>query len=134
MTDDWNAKVIAEFRSRGGEVEAFNGAPLLLLTTIGWKTGRRHTTPVMYLLDDERYVVFASKAGAPENPIWFLNLVANPIVGVEVGRESFEAEATVLKGEERAALYAEQVERRPQFGEFQAMTTREIPVIALERL
>jgi deazaflavin-dependent oxidoreductase (nitroreductase family) len=134
MRDDYNAKVIAEFRANGGDVAAFAGANLLLLTTTGAKSGRAHTTPLMWLADGDRFVVFASKAGAPTNPAWFHNLVANPIVTVEVGGERFEAEAMVTSGEERAALYARQVTARPQFGEFQELTTREIPVIALRRV
>lgn len=134
MPDDYNAKVIAEFRANGGNVAAFAGANLLLLTTTGAKSGRSHTTPLMWLPDGDRFVVFASKAGAPMNPAWFHNLVANPIVTVEVGGERFEAEATVSSGEERATLYARQVAARPQFGEFQELTTREIPVIALRRV
>jgi deazaflavin-dependent oxidoreductase (nitroreductase family) len=134
MPDDFNAKVIEEFRANGGAVAAFEGAPLLLLTTTGAKSGRAHTTPVMYLRDGDRLVVIASKAGAPKNPAWFHNLVANPVVVVEIGDERFEARATVTSGEERATLFARQADARPQFREFEAMTTREIPVIALTRL
>jgi deazaflavin-dependent oxidoreductase (nitroreductase family) len=134
MPDDYNAKVIAEFRANGGQVAAFEGAPLLLLTTTGAKSGRAHTTPVMYLRDGDRLVVIASKAGAPRNPAWYHNLVANPIVTVEVGSDRFEAEATITSGDERADLFARQAVARPQFREFEAMTTREIPVIALQRL
>jgi deazaflavin-dependent oxidoreductase (nitroreductase family) len=134
VPDDYNAKVIAEFRANGGDVAAFAGANLLLLTTTGAKSGRAHTTPLMWLADGDRFVVFGSKAGAPTNPAWYHNLVANPIVTVEVGDERFEAEATVTSGEERAALYARQAAARPQLGEFQQLTTREIPVIALRRV
>ncbi len=134
MPDGYNAQVIAEFRANGGRVAAFEGARLLLLTTTGAKSGRLHTTPLIWLPDGERLVVFGSKAGAPTNPAWYHNLVANPIVTVEVGSERFEAEATVISGEERAVLYARQVAARPQFAELQELTTREIPVIALRRL
>ena len=88
---------------------------------------------MMYLADGNRLLVFASKRGAPTNPDWYHNLVAHPEVTIEVGTETYEATATVLKGEERDRLYARQAELYPQFGEYQANTTRKIPVIALER-
>ncbi len=132
--NDWNRKIIEEFRANGGAVGGpFEGAPLLLLTTTGAKSGRAHTTPVMYLADGDRYVVFASKAGAPTNPAWYHNLRANPRVHLEVGSDAFEAQAVVLTGEERDRLYALQAERFPGFAEYQQKTVRVIPVIALER-
>jgi deazaflavin-dependent oxidoreductase (nitroreductase family) len=133
MPDDYNAKVIAEFRANGGRVAAFGDTPLLLLTTTGARSGRPHTTPLVWLSDGDRLVVFGSKAGAPTHPAWYHNLVANPVVTVEVGDERFEAEATVVSGEERAALFARQAEARPQFREYQAKTARKIPAIALRR-
>jgi deazaflavin-dependent oxidoreductase (nitroreductase family) len=132
--NDFNASVIAEFRSHGGRVGGpFEGAPLLLLTSIGVKSGEERTTPVMYLPDGERMVIFASKAGAPTNPAWYHNLVANPTATVEVGTESFQATARVATGEERAELYNRQAELRPQFADYAEKTTREIPVVVLER-
>ncbi len=132
---DWNQSIIAEFRANGGKVGGqFAGAPLLLLTTTGAKTGRRHTTPVMYNTDGDRLLIFASKAGAPTNPAWYHNLIAHPTVTVEVGTESFEARATVLSGEERDRHFKRHAEQFPGFAEYQAKTTRIIPVIALERL
>ncbi|HXK33199.1 MAG TPA: nitroreductase family deazaflavin-dependent oxidoreductase [Dehalococcoidia bacterium] len=132
MANDWNRQIIDEFRRNDGKVGGnFAGAPLLLLTTTGAKTGRQHTTPVMYLKDGERFLVFASKGGAPTNPHWYHNLVANPRATIEVGRETFEVEAEVVQGEERDRLYAEQSKRFPQFAEYQANTRRRIPVIAL---
>jgi deazaflavin-dependent oxidoreductase (nitroreductase family) len=132
---DWNRAIIAEFRANGGKVGGpFEGAPLLLLTTTGAKTGRRLTTPVMYNTDGERLLIFASKAGAPTHPAWYHNLVANPRVTVEVGTETFEAAATVLHGEERDRLFARHAAQYPGFAEYQAKTTRTIPVIALERV
>jgi deazaflavin-dependent oxidoreductase (nitroreductase family) len=89
--------------------------------------------PMMYLDDDGRWLVFASKAGAPVHPDWYLNLVANPEVTVEVGAETFPARAVVLEGEERDQKYAEQARRYPGFAEYQAGTDRVIPVIALLR-
>jgi len=133
--NDWNRQTIEEFRANGGKVGGFwEGKPLLLLTTTGAKSGQRHTNPVMYLADGNRLIVFASKRGAPTHPDWYHNLVAHPEVTVEVGTETYEATATVLKGEEQDRLYARQAELYPQFGEYQANTTRTIPVIALERL
>ncbi len=133
--NDWNQAVIAEFRANNGKVGGqFEGAPLLLLTTTGAKTGRRLTSPVMYNTDGDRLLIFASKAGAPANPAWYHNLVANPKVTLEVGAETFDATATVLHGEERDRLFARQAAQYPGFAEYQANTTRTIPVIALERV
>lgn len=133
--NDWNRQTIEQFRANGGKVGGFwEGKPLLLLTTTGAKSGQRHTTPIMYLRDGDRLLVFASKRGAPTNPAWYHNLVAHPHVTVEVGTETYEATATVLNGEERNRFYARQAELYPQFGEYQANTTRKIPVIALECL
>jgi deazaflavin-dependent oxidoreductase (nitroreductase family) len=132
--NDFNASVIAEFRAHGGRVGGpFEGAPLLLLTSTGAKSGEERTTPVMYLPDGERMVIFASKAGAPTNPAWYHNLVANPTATVELGTESFQATARVASGEERAELYNRQAELRPQFADYAEKTTREIPVVVLER-
>ncbi len=134
MATDWNTKIIEEFRANAGNVGGqFAGAPVLLLTTTGAKTGRRHTTPTMYLPDSERLMVFASKGGAPTNPDWYHNLVAHPRVTVEVGAETYDAEAVVLTGEERDQLYARQAQLYPGFAEYQAKTKRTIPVIALQR-
>jgi deazaflavin-dependent oxidoreductase (nitroreductase family) len=131
---DWNTEVIEEFRSNEGRVGGqFQGAPLLLLTTNGRRTGQPHTNPVMYLADGGRLVVFASKGGAPTHPDWYHNLVADPHVTVEVGTESYPAHAVVLKGEERDRLYAEQSRRFPGFAKYQQKTARIIPVVALVR-
>ena len=130
--NDRNLRVIEEFRSNGGKVGGgFAGAPLLLLSTSGARTGQRRTNPLMYLRDGDRLVVFASKGGAPTNPDWYHNLVANPGVTVEVGTETFEAEAVVVIGEERDRLYSRQAELFPQFGEYAQRATRRIPVVAL---
>jgi deazaflavin-dependent oxidoreductase (nitroreductase family) len=132
--NDFNQSVIAEFRANGGKVGGpFAGASLLLLTTTGAKTGRTHTTPVVYATDGDRLVVFASKAGAPTNPAWYHNLVAHPTATVELGTERFEVRAEVTRGEERDRLFRQQAERVPQFGDYQRQTTRPIPVIALTR-
>ncbi|MGD1011936.1 MAG: nitroreductase family deazaflavin-dependent oxidoreductase [Acidimicrobiales bacterium] len=136
MTDynDWNQKIIEEFRSAGGKVGGqFEGAPVLLLTHTGARTGKTYTTPMMYLADGDRYVVFASKAGAPTNPDWYHNLVAHPRATVEVGTETFEVDAEVAPREARDRLYAVQSERYPGFAEYQAKTTRVIPAVILRR-
>jgi deazaflavin-dependent oxidoreductase (nitroreductase family) len=133
--NDWNRQTIEEFRANNGKVGGYwEGKPLLLLTTTGAKSGQRHTTPTMYLRDGDRLLVFASKSGAPTNPAWFHNLIAHPQVTVEVGPETYEAHATVLKGEERDRFYAKHAKLYPQFKDYQEKTTRKIPVIALERL
>ncbi len=133
--NDWNQAVIAEFRANSGKVGGqFAGAPLLLLTTTGAKTGRRLTSPLMYNTDGDRLLIFASKAGAPTNPAWYHNLVANPKVTLEVGAETFDATATVVQGGERDRLFARHAAQYPGFAEYQANTTRTIPVIALERV
>ena len=132
--NDWNRQTIEAFRANGGKVGGmWEGRPLLLLTTTGARSGQRHTTPTMYLRDSDRLLIFATKGGAPSHPDWYHNLAAHPQVTVEVGKETYEATATVLKGEERDRLYARQAELYPQFGEYQKRTTRKIPVIALER-
>jgi deazaflavin-dependent oxidoreductase (nitroreductase family) len=132
--NDWNRQTIEEFRANGGKVGGmWEGRPLLLLTTTGAKSGKRRTNPVMYLRDSDRLLVFASKGGAPTNPDWYHNLVAHPEVTVEVGTQTYEATATPLTGEERDRLFAKQAGLYPQFGAYQARTTRKIPVIALER-
>lgn len=106
---------------------------MLLLTTTGAKSGQRRTTPLVYLPDGERLVVFASKGGAPTHPDWYHNLLAHPETTIEVGTESFPVTASVITGDERDQLYATQAGLRPAFGEYQAKTTRRIPVVALER-
>jgi deazaflavin-dependent oxidoreductase (nitroreductase family) len=132
--NDWNRQTIEAFRANGGKVGGmWEGRPLLLLTTTGAKSGQRNTNPVMYLADGDRLLVFATKGGAPTNPDWYHNLIAHPEVTVEVGTETYEATAIVLTGEERDRLYAKQAGLYPQFGEYQEKTTREIPVIELER-
>jgi deazaflavin-dependent oxidoreductase (nitroreductase family) len=132
--EDFNSRVIRDFRANGGEVgPPFDGAPLLLLTSTGAKSGAQRTNPMMYLADGPRLIVFATKAGAPTNPDWYHNLVAHPEATVEVGTDRFAVTAKVLSGPERDELYERQVALYPGFGEYQAMTSRTIPVIALER-
>ncbi|WP_219412569.1 nitroreductase/quinone reductase family protein [Pseudonocardia nigra] len=133
---DTNRRIIEEFRAGGGQVGGpFAGAPLVLVTTIGARTGLPRTSPAMYLADDDRILVFASNAGAPQHPAWYHNMVANPEVVVEIGRdgavETRRTIATVLQGAERDRFYARQAELVPAFADYQAGTSRLIPVIAL---
>jgi deazaflavin-dependent oxidoreductase (nitroreductase family) len=132
--EDWNAKIIEEFRANGGKVGGnFEGAPLLLLHSTGAKSGKERVHPMMYLPDDGRLVVFASKAGMPTNPDWYHNLVANPRASVEVGTDTVDVNARVATGDERERLWSRQKELYPGFAEYEQKTTREIPVIVLER-
>jgi deazaflavin-dependent oxidoreductase (nitroreductase family) len=131
--DGFNRKVIEEFRANEGRVGGpFEGAPVLLLTSTGAKSGQQRTTPVVYQKDGERMVIFASKAGAPENPAWYHNLVANPTATVEVGPDTVEVEALVTEGAERERLFSRQKELMPQFAEYEQKTTRQIPVVSLQ--
>jgi deazaflavin-dependent oxidoreductase (nitroreductase family) len=136
MTDwnDFNQNLIAEYRANGGQVTGqFAGAPLLLLTTTGAKSGQPRTAPVAYTADGDRLLVIASKGGAPTHPDWYHNLVANPEVTVEVGTETFPARATVPDGEERDRLFNQMAAQMAGFADYQRNTTRRIPVVVLER-
>ena len=132
--NDFNQAVIEEFRANEGRVGGpFEGAPVLLLTSTGARSGEQRTTPVVYLRDGDRMVIFASKGGAPTNPAWYHNLRANPAATVEVGNETTGVNAVVTEGEERERLFNRQAELFPQFADYARKTTREIPVVALER-
>jgi deazaflavin-dependent oxidoreductase (nitroreductase family) len=131
---DFNSSIIEEFRASGGRVGGpFDGAPLLLLHTTGARTGAARVNPVMYLADGDRLYVFASKGGAPDNPDWYHNLLAHPRATVEVGEERYEVDATMLTGAERDEIYQRQASAYPGFAEYQAKTSRIIPVVALDR-
>jgi deazaflavin-dependent oxidoreductase (nitroreductase family) len=130
-----NKAIIEEFRTNAGKVGgAFAGRTLLLLHTIGAKSGEAHVNPVAYVRDGDRLVIIASKGGAPTNPDWYHNLVANPLVTVEAGTEQFQVRAEIAKEPERTRLYAKMVAVMPGFAEYQHKTTRIIPVIILTRL
>jgi deazaflavin-dependent oxidoreductase (nitroreductase family) len=131
---DRNAAVIAEFRANGGKVASFATQPLLLLTHRGAKTGRVRTNPLAYFPDGDRYVIVASKGGAPTHPDWYRNLLANPRVTIEVGTERFDATARVAEGAERERLWTMITERNHWFGVYERKTTRTIPVLVLERV
>jgi deazaflavin-dependent oxidoreductase (nitroreductase family) len=128
--EDWNLKIITEFRENQGKVGGpFAGTPVLLLHTTGARTRSERVNPMMYLdLDGHRYV-FATAAGADKNPDWYWNLVAHPKVIAEVGTETYKADAVSLAGEDRSRIYAEQARRYAGFAEYERMTSRVIPVV-----
>jgi deazaflavin-dependent oxidoreductase (nitroreductase family) len=132
----FNQDIIDQFRAHGGTIVRgqFTGRALLLLTTTGARTGRHVTSPLAYTRSGDAYVVIASKGGAPTNPDWYHNLVANPDVNVVVGAESFAARARIAEGEERERLFAAQAALMPGFADYQRKTTRQIPVVVLERV
>jgi len=134
---NWNEATIQEFRAKAGKGVGSFGDQLILLTTRGARSGKERITPVMFHRDGERYVVIASKGGAPDHPAWYRNLKANPWARVEVGAgtgtETFEVRASEAEGEERERLYAERVAIAPGFGAYQRQTSRQIPVMLLER-
>jgi len=127
-----NKKIIDEFRANDGKVGGyFAGKTLLLLHTKGAKSGQERINPLAYINDGDRLVVIASKGGAPTNPAWYYNVIANPLVTVEVGTEKFQANATVSEEPERTRLYNEMVKVMPRFDDYRRKTTRVIPVIVL---
>jgi deazaflavin-dependent oxidoreductase (nitroreductase family) len=133
--NNWNQAIIDEFRANSGNVGGpFAGKTLLILHTIGAKSGQEHINPVAYVRDGDRIVIIASKGGAPTNPDWYYNILANPRVTVEVGTEQFQAQAAVASEPERTRLYNKMVEMMPGFAEYQQKTTRVIPVITLTRV
>jgi deazaflavin-dependent oxidoreductase (nitroreductase family) len=131
--NDWNAKIIAEFRGNAGKVGgSFEGAPVLLLHTTGAKSGKERVNPMMYRKVGENYAVFASKAGAPTNPDWYHNLVANPAVRAEIGTQTLDLIARVADSAEREPIWAAQKADYPGFADYETKTTRQIPVVILE--
>jgi deazaflavin-dependent oxidoreductase (nitroreductase family) len=129
---DFNAKVIEEFHANEGRVGGmFDSMPLLLLHHTGARSGQVRINPLAYQDDDGRYVIFASKGGAPTNPDWYHNVKANPSVTIEVGADKIEALASEATGEERERLFRTQAQRMPQFAEYEQKTDRVIPVIVL---
>lgn len=132
MPMNFNQQVIDEFRANKGQVSGpFEGARLLLLTTIGARTGAPHTTPLGCLPDGDRVLVIASAGGAPRHPAWYHNLLVNPRVTVEDGVFTYEAQAVVLAGEERERVFARAVEADPGWGAYQERSGRVLPVVAL---
>jgi deazaflavin-dependent oxidoreductase (nitroreductase family) len=130
-----NQAIIDEFRTNSGNVGGyFAGKTLLLLHTIGAKSGEERVNPVAYVKDGERFVIIASKGGAPTNPAWYYNLLAHPVVMVEVGTEQLQARAQEAKEPERTRLYQKMVEMMPGFADYEKKTTRVIPVFTVTRI
>jgi deazaflavin-dependent oxidoreductase (nitroreductase family) len=133
---EYNQTVIAEFRANNGRVEHFAAThtPLLLLTTVGAKSGQSRVTPLAYTIDDDRIILIASDKGSPVHPGWYHNVLAHPIVTVETGNECFQARAVVMQEPERSRLYTQMANQLAGFAEYQLKTSRKIPVIALQRI
>jgi len=130
--NDWNARVIEEFRANSGNVEAFPANNLILLHHTGAKSGQERVTPLAYQPVDGGYAIFASKAGAPENPAWFHNLQANPKATIEIGTDTVPVTARVASPEEREPIWTQQKKDQPGFAEYEQKTSRQIPVVILE--
>jgi deazaflavin-dependent oxidoreductase (nitroreductase family) len=131
--NDFNRKIIEEFRANGGKVGgAFAGAPMVILHTTGAKTGAERVHPLVYAPRGDQVVVFASKAGAPSHPAWYLNLVANPDATIEIGDETRRVTARVAEGAEREEIWSKQKHAMPGFADYEQKTTRQIPVVILE--
>lgn len=133
--NEFNRGIIEEFRANGGAVGGpFAGAPMVLVTHRGAKSGIERTTPLVYSRDGDRVVIIASMGGAPTHPAWFHNIAAHPTVTVEIGEETYEAGAEILtEGDERQRLFDQQAALMPNFAEYQAKTDRVIPVVVLTR-
>ena len=129
----WNDAIVEEFRANQGRVGGpFKGLPILLLHHTGAKTGTVRVNPLAYRQDGDRFVVFASKGGAPTNPDWYHNLIAHPEATIEIGTESHKVRARVADHEERTRLWNVQKQDIPSFGDYERKTTRQIPVVILE--
>lgn len=132
--NEFNKQIIDEFRANGGKVGGqFEGAPMILVHHKGAKSGTERVTPLVYQADDDSWVIFASKAGAPTNPAWYHNLKANPQTTIEVGTETIDVAAVEAEGAERDRLFQAQKAAMPQFAEYEANTDRTIPVLVLRR-
>jgi deazaflavin-dependent oxidoreductase (nitroreductase family) len=134
--NDWNRNIIDEFRANEGKVGGpFQGAPMIIIHHKGRKSGKVYESPLVYQPVDGNFAIFGSKGGYPEHPEWYLNLIANPDLEVEVGTERFTVHARELEGEERERIWKKQKELMPGFADYEKKTTgiREIPVVLLER-
>jgi deazaflavin-dependent oxidoreductase (nitroreductase family) len=132
---DYNQSLIDDFRANSGKstIGHFVGRQLMLLTTTGAKTGKTRVSPLAYTVDGENVIIVASKGGSDTHPAWYLNIVANPIVTVEVGTQKYRARAHPAVGAERERLYAQHADLFPTFHDYVKKTDRVIPVIVLER-
>ena len=133
---DFNRALIKDLRAHGGKATSgpFEGRDVLILTTKGAKSGEVRETPLVYTRDGDKYLVVASKGGAPTNPSWYHNLAKHPEVTVEVGDDKFRAHAQIPDGDEYERLYQHHAGINPQFFEYRKKTSRKIPVIVLERI
>jgi deazaflavin-dependent oxidoreductase (nitroreductase family) len=130
---DWNSQIIAEFRANGGKVGGpFEGGTLLLLHTVGAKSGQPRVNPLMYQDIGDGVAVFATKGGAPTHPDWYHNLLANPRVSAEIGAQTLPFVARLAEGAERDRIWTAQKSAHPGFADYERRTTRQIPVIILE--
>ena len=132
--NEFNKQVIEEFRANAGKVGGqFEGAPMVLVHHVGAKSGTERITPLVYQADGDDWVIFASKAGAPDNPAWYHNLMANPATTIEVGTDTIDVNVTAAEGDKRTRLWEAQKAAMPQFAEYESATDREIPVLVLRR-
>jgi deazaflavin-dependent oxidoreductase (nitroreductase family) len=131
---DWNKNIVEEFRTNEGKVGGpFEGATMLLLHHKGAKSGTERVNPLVYQALGDNFVIFASKGGAPTNPDWYHNIVAHPDIEVEVGNDTIPVRVRVAEGDEREGIWTKQKERMPGFAEYESKTSRQIPVVILER-
>ncbi|MER6999617.1 nitroreductase/quinone reductase family protein [Streptomyces sp. NPDC000410] len=134
MPQSFNHAIIEEFRANGGKVGGpFEGGDLLLLTTTGARSGKEHTVPLGYVRHGDLLLIVASAAGAPRHPAWFHNLLAHPLVRVEIGTDAYEAVAVPAEGARRDQLFAHVTRAEPGYADYQTRTTRTLPVVILER-
>jgi deazaflavin-dependent oxidoreductase (nitroreductase family) len=132
--DRFNQLLIAQFRANGGKLTGqLEGAPVLLLNTVGAKSGLPRTTPLGYVRDGDSYVIMASKSGAPTNPAWYYNLLAHSTATIEVGNAHYEVKHRVVGDEERDRLWKRMIFQWPMAADYQRSTTRRIPLVVLER-
>jgi len=126
--------LIEDVRANGRPTSGpFLGRRVLILTTTGARSGEPRVAPLVYSGDGDRLVIVASKGGAPDNPAWYTNLTANPVVTVETGGETFRARAVEAHDDERRRLWDAHVAEHPGFADYESKTTRRIPVVVLER-
>jgi deazaflavin-dependent oxidoreductase (nitroreductase family) len=134
--NSWNESIMADFRAHGGQITEgrLKGAAVLLMTSIGARSGLPRIAPVAYHRDGSSYVIVGSNSGRDDQPTWLENIRRNPVVTVEVDNEKFQARARITEGTERRRLLDARIAAIPQFGEYEKMTTRELPVIRLDRI
>ena len=132
--NEFNQSIIQEFRDNDGVIGGpFEGATMVLLHHTGAKSGKARLNPLVYQAVGDSWAVFASKAGAPDNPDWYHNLKAHPDITIDVGRETFEVTARQAEGDEREQIWETQKVNAPQFAEYEGSTDRTIPVMILDR-